>query len=467
MSPEADKQLTDHATGAPPPRRRPWYRLHLSTWVVLLFVAAALFIIILPGANVTGWQTPLAAAPGPSGILPETWVKQQEHGWPFIYLERAFAEDPDRIDVSELDAIIARLPIASPRHETLRWATGPKWDNDLNEWQDPRWLKASNWPFAGREYLWYKTGLALDVLAALLICGCVAGFHEWWRRSRRRFWQFALRDLLIFVALAAAVMGWYRWTVVQRDREAEVTAALEREGCFVSRRCCAPLAMRRLVGFKRLGWLYRVHGFVVQPDPGGGNAGARMARIGSLAESLRYLEVVRIEAGGDAALGALEGLATLRQLEIEDASVTDEGIRSLQTLRELEELLLSGLDAPMVLTDRGLAHVSEIKTLRVLTISSPAITDEGLAALAALPELEHLHIAGCDQLTDEGLVHLSALPKLEVLGVGGCKQITDRGIVHLKKLTGLRQLWLWGPGITKAGADELRRALPHTYVHFQ
>ena len=67
---------------------------------------------------------------------------------------------------------------------------------------------------------------------------------------------------------------------------------------------------------------------------------------------------------------------------------------------------------------------------------------------------------------------LAAIPdwgriqKLELTGSSiGDLKVTDQGLIHLEKCTSLRELYIWGNRVTKAGVDRLRKALPNCQIH--
>ena len=96
--------------------------------------------------------------------------------------------------------------------------------------------------------------------------------------------------------------------------------------------------------------------------------------------------------------------------EERDAPITDESLRVLGGLPELEAAALKG----GAFTDAGLAHLGELKRLKVLDISRGrlSITDAGLQNLVGLTSLEHLAIQGSN-VTQQGVWELKqALPKL-------------------------------------------------------
>jgi len=67
-------------------------------------------------------------------------------------------------------------------------------------------------------------------------------------------------------------------------------------------------------------------------------------------------------------------------------------------------------------------------------------TDDALAAIMPLPELQSLQLCYSRRLTDDGLTHLQALPKLQHLALRGCLEVTDAGLEHLKSLSTLQRL---------------------------
>jgi hypothetical protein len=62
-------------------------------------------------------------------------------------------------------------------------------------------------------------------------------------------------------------------------------------------------------------------------------------------------------------------------------------------------------------------------------------------------------------VTDAGLAHLTEFKSLRTLDLWRT-QVTDGGLVNLKELKGLQALYLGDTPVTGAGADELRKSLP-------
>ena len=177
----------------------------------------------------------------------------------------------------------------------------------------------------------------------------------------------------------------------------------------------------------------------------------------------------------DEALQFVGDLRRLRVLLLSDTQASDESLRHLTRLGNLERLYM--WDAARV-SDDGVRHLVALKELR---LSNSQITDEAMKVFATLPNLEELSLQGHSfsndalkyigrsaklkslvigggQITvdDSGLEHLKGLQRLERLGIQkSC--VTDSGLVHLEGLSNLKTIWVSedqvaGPGLTKLKA---------------
>ena len=104
--------------------------------------------------------------------------------------------------------------------------------------------------------------------------------------------------------------------------------------------------------------------------------------------------------------------------------------------------------------------IAVMKDRRITRLDSNGlITDELIARVADLDHVTTLHLGGSRQLTDEGLAHLARMPQLESLELSvypGCK-MTDRGLAVLAQLPNLRRFKMpWQGGISDAGVAHLR-----------
>jgi hypothetical protein len=114
------------------------------------------------------------------------------------------------------------------------------------------------------------------------------------------------------------------------------------------------------------------------------------------------------------------------------------------------------------LTDDGLAAVKALPKVVHVDLKDTQITDAGLAHLAAIATLNRLHLEKT-KVTDAGLVHLKDLGNLEYLNLYGTA-VTDAGLEHLKGLKNLKKLYVWQTPVTDAGIAKLKEALPNIVV---
>ncbi len=152
-------------------------------------------------------------------------------------------------------------------------------------------------------------------------------------------------------------------------------------------------------------------------------------------------DITQLSFSGDAfrseALPRLAKLPHLRRLKFINAPVSDQDIKALGSLRlnELRELML---------------------------INAVEITDEALADLAQMPQLQTLWLEQA-KITDEGLKELKRFPKLEVLNLIGTR-ITDKGLTHLADCKALQEVILYQTRVTDAAFEQLRLDLPDVEV---
>ncbi|TMQ21645.1 MAG: hypothetical protein E6J90_13835 [Deltaproteobacteria bacterium] len=137
---------------------------------------------------------------------------------------------------------------------------------------------------------------------------------------------------------------------------------------------------------------------------------------------------------GDATIERIARLDKLHTLVLSDVRVAAGALARLGALHQLERLYLdddhAGDAVIAALTAPGAAR----DTLRVLHLAGSDVSDDGLAALRALGELEEL-TCGDTRLT-EAVADLSAWPRLRTLSLTGLA-ITDRALPGLAAHTPL------------------------------
>lgn len=127
----------------------------------------------------------------------------------------------------------------------------------------------------------------------------------------------------------------------------------------------------------------------------------------------------------------------------------------------VEKLTSNGFDG---ISDSELLHLKGLPELTYLWIAGasdptkPHITDDGLAYLSDLFQLEEL-LAGYNPITNSGLQHLRNLDNLRVLALN-YTLITDAGLESLAMLKNLKTLNVSGTKVTSAGVAKLQACLP-------
>jgi hypothetical protein len=99
-----------------------------------------------------------------------------------------------------------------------------------------------------------------------------------------------------------------------------------------------------------------------------------------------------------------------------------------------------------------------------LKLDGPHVDDAALEQVASFKYLRELSLARAT-VTDAGLLKLQPLKRLESLGLTETR-VTDKGLLYLQKMPSLRNLWVTeGRGVTAAGIESLKKALPGLTVY--
>jgi hypothetical protein len=100
-------------------------------------------------------------------------------------------------------------------------------------------------------------------------------------------------------------------------------------------------------------------------------------------------------------------------LDLRISGVTDEGLKQLKELRNLEELNLAGT----AVCGTGVKELRELKSLTRLYLGHSNVSDAGLGEVAKMTQLLELDFRGT-AISDTGLKHLVSLTKLKKLYIG-------------------------------------------------
>ena len=160
-------------------------------------------------------------------------------------------------------------------------------------------------------------------------------------RPTRRWSQFSLCALLVFVTLLAIACGWLAVKLREMKREKAAATALEKLGADVAwnKSARGPKWLRGVLGEH---FFTHVMNARLQGDP-----------------------------VTDSTLEPLDAMSHLEELWLIYTDVTDAGLAHLQGLRELKLLFISHAAA----TDAGLEKIAALKQLRTLWLREPQVTD--------------------------------------------------------------------------------------------
>jgi hypothetical protein len=181
-------------------------------------------------------------------------------------------------------------------------------------------------------------------------------------------------------------------------------------------------------------------------------------------------------------LKQLRGLTELETLDLSGTHVTGSGFKSLRDLPRLTTLRLWGAHV----SDETLAYLKDLPHLESLDVTATPVTDRGAEHLAEVPGLAHLELS-CTPVTGAGLRDLKNLQTLNLLakrnhrvdlaplrGSPQLRELNLRGhpltpevVDQLKALGGLRRLIVDSQGEGDAGVRaELHKAIPELTVTF-
>lgn len=156
---------------------------------------------------------------------------------------------------------------------------------------------------------------------------------------------------------------------------------------------------------------------------------------------------------------AIANFPALRKLSLHDTVVTDAGVEALCRLGRLEWLCVS---SPEV-TSASFEHVATLERLEYLGAWQWKVDGADFVKLTALPSLSSMDLI--TRMSDESVAHLAVLPDLEGLAVSGDK-VTERSVPLFCEMKKLEWLNLQSTGIYKEGeaAKRLIESLPNCRI---
>ncbi|MEL7335044.1 MAG: hypothetical protein AAFN70_02450 [Planctomycetota bacterium] len=174
------------------------------------------------------------------------------------------------------------------------------------------------------------------------------------------------------------------------------------------------------------------------------------------AGSLPNLERLIAERVNDGPLHLLAGNASFQNLTlVGENNISDDGVIAITRCPNLRTLTIQG--SPI--SDAALQTISQHANLRQLSLPrSNQLTDQGIATLSPLTsQLELLDLVGCEGLTPTAMQTVGQFDGLKVLKLSG-GMTTDDSIAVLASLPNLQSLNLQNAAITDAAGESIARA---------
>lgn len=142
-------------------------------------------------------------------------------------------------------------------------------------------------------------------------------------------------------------------------------------------------------------------------------------------------------------------IKTLKVLHLSQGKHTDDGVKGLAALENLEEISVSS-----GVNDTSFYPFKGHKKLCKVRADNCGVGDGAMKALSTCPELRVLELYG-SAVTDLGYGYVGKMAKLEELRTS--YKIADKGVAELGNLEKLRKLSVWNSSVTIKGI----RALPN------
>ena len=181
--------------------------------------------------------------------------------------------------------------------------------------------------------------------------------------------------------------------------------------------------------------------------------GDDIALFGRLGD-LRALRIQNCRALDDAMVGRLTGLGKLDTLVLTNSAITDAGVQTIvQSFPELVELDLS---SNTNMTGAALKTIAGLGKLERLSLLQNRFNDLNTRRLSKMPQLRSLDLRGNMEAGDMTLAVVGKLPQLTALKHRSTA-VTDSGLADLAASPSLESLLMQDFAITSAAGPELAK----------
>ncbi|QDT60377.1 Leucine Rich repeats (2 copies) [Stieleria bergensis] len=179
-------------------------------------------------------------------------------------------------------------------------------------------------------------------------------------------------------------------------------------------------------------------------------------------KKLQYLTITHATLS-DEALAAIGELPALKSLEIVASELSDD---QLSHLRLPDTLATLGLQQNNISGPGLIQLANHAQNLTTLGLEFNDLNNQSLPALQGFTNVERLYLSHCRGITKEGIGSgsLQKMEQLRELRLRDLKDVTDASVEALSKLTFLNKLSVRGTNVTWDGVDQLKKAMPETYI---
>ena len=163
--------------------------------------------------------------------------------------------------------------------------------------------------------------------------------------------------------------------------------------------------------------------------------GAELTETKGLVTGLSFADCSKLTAADYAQIPSLTAVKLLSF----GKGFNDEGLKAIGAATGVETLSTNGMD----ISDEGARALAAWKGLRSIAFFHPGqrLSGTGLAALAALPQLERLTVAGSVAFADDGMAAVAALTQLKGFRTWH-SGVTPEGVKKLAALKKLTSIYL-------------------------
>ena len=178
--------------------------------------------------------------------------------------------------------------------------------------------------------------------------------------------------------------------------------------------------------------------------------------------SLKDLTLFNADSMTNKGLAKLTSLKSLNRLSLWAPRVTISGLNQLNVLANLTELDARGTGYPKYIAhDDSVLHLDQLTKLERLAF--PAVRNDDLACLARFPHLKRLEINNRGTVSNAAMVYLRGLTGLNRLRLYGMR-LTDEGLANLVNMKNLDHLTISGD-FTDNGLRRLEDLKGLRYLH--